>query len=320
MGEAAAVDRAYIDSLFDRAQTLEDESRYDDAFEAFVHANAAERSASDAADYNRRNTVFMENIEWLFREELFARHHAGHASRAPIFLVGMMRSGSTLVEQILDTHSKVTGLGEITKLEEVAKLRYPFPGPPPGPRHFIELGEDYLSAVRAMGWKDTPRFTDKQLANYWYIGVIHLTFPRAVILHCVRDPIDTCLSCFRANFNVAAPIYNDLADIGAYYVCYRRTMEHWEKVLPGRVVTVDHEALVSDFPAEARRIVETCGLRWEEECLRFYENQRRVNTVSFQQVQRPIFDSSVGRWRRYERHLGPLIRALGPYAEGALES
>jgi|SRR5579871_3684442 len=315
VGEAAG--QAAGDDLFARAQALEDDGRHDEAFEAFAHANAVRRASLDPAGFARHSAELLENIKWLFAENLFQRRHVGHSSRAPVFIVGMMRSGSTLVEQVLDSHSKVTGLGEIFTFEEVAKLRYPFPAPPPSPRHFVELGEDYLKAVQAIGWPNTPRFVDKQLANFWYVGAIHLTFPNATILHCVRDPIDTCLSCFRANFNAAAPIFFDLADIGAHYVRYRRMMDHWEDVLPGRLVTVDHEAMIADFPDQAQRLIEACGLRWEKGCLRFYENQRRVYTASFEQVRRPIFNESVGRWRRYERHLGPLKESLGPYAAGA---
>jgi hypothetical protein len=299
---------------FATARQLEREGRYDDAFRAFERANALKRSTLDADAHAAQYALLVENVEWLFGPEVFARHRGGDRSRAPIFIVGLPRSGSTLIEQILDTHSLVQGMGELNSFRNLAKQRYPFPGPPPGRRHFPDLAADYLADVRSQGWRGAPHFTDKQLNNIWFIGSIHLAFPRATIIHCVRDPLDTCLSCFRSDFAEAEPIYYGLADIGAHYARYRRIVNHWEKVLPGRVIAVDHEALVADFPNQARRLVEACGLRWEEGCLRFYENPRTVLTSSRDQVRRPIFHDSVGRWRHYEPHLGPLLRALGPHA------
>ncbi len=153
------------------------------------------------------------------------------------------------------------------------------------------------------------------LGNYMHIGMIHLIFPHAIILDAVRDPVDNGLACFRKLFRTGNEWTYDLADIGAQYLRYRRMMAHWETVLPGRVVSVSHEELVADPEHKIRWLVEqACGLTWDDACLSFHETRRPVRTASVAQVRQPIFRTSVERWRRYARHLGPLFAALGPYA------
>jgi len=177
------------------------------------------------------------------------------------------------------------------------------------------LARRYLEAMRARGWRSAGRFVDKTLENYLHVGAVARMFPRAVILHAVRDPMDTCLSCYRQLFADGAETLYDLADIGAEYVVYRQVMAHWARVLPGRVIEVDHEALVTDPEARIRWLVsEVCGLPWNDACLAFHEAGGAVRTASSAQVRQPIFRTSLDRWRRYESHLGPLIAALGPYA------
>ena len=169
--------------------------------------------------------------------------------------------------------------------------------------------------MHARGWTSAPRFVDKMLGNYLQVGMIHLMFPNAVILHSVRDAADTCLSAFRQQFASGNETSYDLAEIGADYVLYRRMMEHWTQVLPGRVIDVGHEALVADPERRIRWLVtQACGLEWNDACLAFHANRRAVHTASVTQVRRPIFTTSVQRWRRYSKHLGPLFDALGPYA------
>ena len=150
--------------------------------------------------------------------------------------------------------------------------------------------------------------------NYSEIGMIHLCLPNAVILHSVRDPVDTCLGCYKQIFVSGHETTYDLTLVGKTYVLYRRLMEHWNRVLPGRVVDVVYEKLVADPETEIRRLLTVCGLPWDDACLRFHENQRSVRTASSSQVRQPIYKSSLQRWRRYEKHLGPLLEALGPYA------
>jgi len=169
--------------------------------------------------------------------------------------------------------------------------------------------------MRERGWKTAPRFVDKTLENHLRVGMIHLMFPGAVILHSVRDPVDTCLACYRQLFASGAETLYDLGEIGEAYVRYRQVMQHWASVLPDRVIEVSHEALVADPEARIRWLVtEACGLTWDPTCLDFHRTEGAVRTGSAAQVRRPIFQTSLQRWRRYEAHLGPLFEALGPYA------
>ena len=177
------------------------------------------------------------------------------------------------------------------------------------------LGDSYLEKLRAMGWRKTPFVIDKMLGNYLHIGMIHLVFPRATILHCVRDPVDTCLAEFRKLFRTGNEWTYDLRDLGAHYQRYREMMAHWQAVLPpGRIIDVDHEELVADPDTKIRWLTDSCHLKWDDACLRFYATTRPVRTASIAQVRQPIFKTSVQRWRSYEKHLGPLFEALGPFA------
>ena len=222
----------------------------------------------------------------------------------------MPRSGSTLIEQILAAHPQVTALGETAALPPMLERGFPA-----AKAEVRRAARRYLEAMRARGWRGAGRFVDKTLENYLHVGAIALMFPKAVILHAVRDPVDTCLSCYRQLFASGGETLYDLADIGAEYAAYRGVMEHWGRVLPGRVVDVDHEALVADPERRIRWLVtEACGLAWNDACLRFHEAAGPVRTASSGQVRQPIFTTSVARWRRYERELAPLLAALGPYA------
>jgi tetratricopeptide (TPR) repeat protein len=331
-----------VGAYFSLGDLYERQRRYDDAFAAFAAANRMRRekltepveddpkpvieppSARARAEdpdkiAERHANVVARNIG-LFTPELFARHQGkGHASRAPIFIVGMPRSGSTLIEQILASHPKVEGLGECGAIHAAVQAKYPYqPNPPDAendPEHFRRMADDYLTRLRALGWGKSPRVIDKMLGNYMHIGMIALMFPHAIILNSVRDPVDTCLACFRKLFRSGNELTYDLADVGALYVRYRQMMAHWDAVLPDRVITVSHEELVADPERRIRWLVtEACGLKWDEACLRFHATKRAVRTASVAQVRQPIFSTSIARWRRYERHLGPLFAALGPYA------
>jgi hypothetical protein len=255
----------------------------------------------------------------IFTTEFLARHSGkGHQSAAPIFILGMPRSGSTLLEQILSSHGKVEGLGEAPAPCRTTRGRFPNvseAGAEDDPTFFRKLAEDYLARQRAFGWRKAPFLADKLLGNYLSIGMIHLMFPNATILHSVRDPVDTCFACFRQSFRTGNETTYDLRDIGEHYLRYRGMMAHWEAVLPGRVVNVVHEELVTDPDRKIRWLIEgACKLKWDENCLRFHQTKRSVRTASIAQVRQPIFSSSVQRWRRYAHHLGPLLQALGPYA------
>jgi hypothetical protein len=178
-----------------------------------------------------------------------------------------------------------------------------------------ELAEAYLGLMRQRGWNGADRFVDKTLENHLRVGMIHLMFPKAVILDSTRDPVDTCLSCYRQLFTEGNETLYDLGQIGRAYVRYRRVMEHWDRVLPGRVIRVAHERLVADTQAQIRGLVgDACKLDWDPACLRFHEAEGSVRTASAAQVRLPVFSTSIGRWKRLAGELAPLMKALGPYA------
>jgi tetratricopeptide (TPR) repeat protein len=237
--------------------------------------------------------------------------HRGSTSAAPIFVVGMPRSGSSLIEQILSSHRLVQSMGENAALCVVDQH---FAGPEQKIR-WRDLAEAYLGSMRQRGWNVADRFVDKTLENHLRVGMIHLMFPESVILHSTRDPVDTCLSCYRQLFTEGNETLYDLGQIGRAYVRYRRVMEHWERVLPGRVIRVEHEKLVADPEGQIRWLVaDACKLDWDPACLRFYETAGSVRTASAAQVRLPVFSTSIGRWARFANELEPLLKALGPYA------
>jgi hypothetical protein len=256
----------------------------------------------------------MRSARGTHTPEFFARHRAGGIeSAAPIFIVGMPRSGSTLLEQILSSHPKVHGLGETLAFPNALAREAPAPRQPSNP-FFRRVGDTYLAALKELGWSGEGHVVDKLPGNFVNVGAIHLALPRATIVHSLRDPIDTCFSCFRHLFRDRNETTYDLAAMGRYYVAYRELMNYWDSVLPGRVVHVRYEDLLDDPEAQIRRLVAACGLEWNDACLRFHESGRAVKTSSAVQVRQALFTSSRARWRPYERHLTPLIGALGAYA------
>jgi tetratricopeptide (TPR) repeat protein len=303
-----------IGLFFALGEVLERRGRDDEAFAAFAEGNRLKRAALDARPETRPAALLAAHVASARRVMATPLPAAdGLSTDAPIFIVGMPRCGSTLLERILSSHSQVTALGETAALPRLLEA-----GALAGEADQAAvrgLARRYLEAMRARGWRSAGRFVDKTLENYLHVGAVARMFPRAVILHAVRDPMDTCLSCYRQLFADGAETLYDLADIGAEYVVYRQVMAHWARVLPGRVIEVDHEALVTDPEARIRWLVsEVCGLPWNDACLAFHEAGGAVRTASSAQVRQPIFRTSLDRWRRYESHLGPLIAALGPYA------
>ena len=268
-----------------------------------VRPDALERTHDLAARFvvDRFDQAFLQR-----------RLHRGSTSAAPIFVIGMPRSGSSLIERILSSHRHVQSMGENSALSAVVDRGFT---ELQGAAHWDDLAEAYLGSMRQRGWKHADRFVDKTLENHLRVGMIHLMFPKSVILDSTRDPVDTCLSCYRQLFTEGNETLYDLGQIGRAYVRYRRVMEHWERVLPGRVIRVEHEKLVADTEGQIRWLVaDACKLDWDPACLRFYEAAGVVRTASAAQVRRPMFSTSIGRWARFASELEPLLRALGPYA------
>ena len=305
--------------LFALGKALEDRGDHDRAFAALAQANALQRASLtfDIAAYERR----AAEIAQVFDTALFERlAGAALTSERPIFVVGMARSGTTLVEQILSAHPAVQGAGETATLaklvEQVDGAAYPAWARTMTAVGARGLAQAYLDALPAAGPGET-RVTDKTLSNFEHLGLIQLCLPNAAIIHCRRDPRDVGLSCFANRFSQGQDHTYDLAELGRYWRAYDRLMAHWRAVLPpGRMLDVPYEAVVEDVEGWARRLVAHCGLAWDDACLRFHESGRAVRTGSFAQVRRPIYADSVGRWRRFAGHLGPLLEALGaPWAD-----
>ena len=235
----------------------------------------------------------------------------------------MPRSGTTLTEQICASHPAVHGAGEITKLRRLAKsigfshdslAAFRKSVTAINGEQSRALAADYLSYLRRLS-PEAPRIVDKLPHNFEMVGFIALLFPKARIIHCRRDAIDTCLSCFMTSFNDKHGYNADLQKLGLYYREYDRLMRHWNAILPGRIYECRYETLIADQEAESRRLIEYLGLPWDDACLRFYEHDRSVNTPSRWQVRQPIYTSSVKRWKNYEGRIQPLIEALGDLAD-----
>jgi tetratricopeptide (TPR) repeat protein len=273
--------------------------------------------AYDPAEQRRLidQTIATCTPAWFERVRPF-----GSDSELPIFIVGMMRSGTTLAEQVLASHPAVYGPGE---LMAIARLISSLPlrlGTAVGYPECLSrldapttraLSEEYLQTLRRLGAGSAQRVVDKMPFNYLRLGFIAALFPRARIVHCVRDPVDTCLSCYFQYFAPSHPFSYDLAHLGQFYREYERMMEHWKRVLPVPVFELKYEELTEDPEGLSRRLVAFCDLEWDDRCLRFHETERVVRTASALQVRKGIYRSSVGKWKRYEKHLKPLLEALG---------
>jgi tetratricopeptide (TPR) repeat protein len=296
---------------------------------SFGHHLEGNRLKRQQIDYDEPAVLEeFDRIRAVFTPELMARcAGVGHPGVSPVFILGMPRSGSTLVEQILASHPKVSGAGERLDFgEEVAGLSAS--GGPAFPEMVTALSGEDLEALGAryfrrvsVGAPGTGRITDKMPFNFFFAGLIHLALPKARIIHTMRDPIDTCLSCFSKLFTGQHRCAYDLAELGRYYRAYERLMAHWRRVLPAEVMLdVRYEDVVADLEPQARRIVAHCGLEWDDACLAFHANPRPVRTASAVQVRAPIHAGSIGRWRRYGEMLAPLFDGLGlSGAEGRLD-
>lgn len=301
------------------AKGLEDAGEHEQALEHYITGGKIKRAM---LNYVEEETYgFFDQIKAAFPAEVFAnRPFGGNPSERPVFIVGMPRSGSTLVEQILSAHPEIHGAGEVKYLSNSLNgLRDRFPSLSRYPAMVGELTEgqygvlaqDYLQRISNQAGS-AARITDKLLTNYYFVGLIHLLFPNARIINTRRNPIDNCLSAFTKLFKDDMPHSYDLGELGRYYKKYEDLMEHWNKVLPeGVMKTVVYEDVVRDTEGLAREVIEFINLPWDESCLKFHESSRPVKTASVAQVRKPIYTGSVERWRRYGPGLAPLIAALG---------
>lgn len=298
---------------------LESRQDYDRAFGYFERGNKIRRQA-EYYDPVESEGAHERNIE-IFSQE-FLQQHAGRGDQnpSPIFIVGLPRSGSTLIEQVLASHPQVEGTHELAEVGRTIrdisrilnkKARYPQVLQSFDASNFASMGENYIARTRKFRG-GRKHFTDKNPNNYLHIGLLSLILPNAKIINARRHPLDSCFGSYKQLFAKGQPFSYDLVELGEYYTQYQRIMDHWHDVLPGHVLDVHYEDVVDDLETQVRRILQHCDLPWDDQCLRYYETGRAVKTASSEQVRKPIYKTSVNLWRHYEAHLEPLIEILEP--------
>ncbi len=313
-------DRSRVNFLFALAKASEDAGDFDRAWQFYREGNSLQRSLESYDPV--RTEMTNSELREVFNAELLAEKSGlGNPEPAPIFIVGLPRSGSTLLEQILASHSLVEGTAELPYLGRTATslnhnradgVNYPRAVIELGERHLNALGQKYLQWAEFHRQLDKPRFIDKNPNNFASIGFLHLILPNAKIIDARRYPLDTCLSCYRQLFAKGQSFLYDLQDLGEYYLQYLDMMEHWDTVLPGRVHRIQYEELVTDFEGEVRRLLDYCELPWEDDCINFYQTDRPVRTASSEQVRQPVYTRSIHYWRNYDQHLDELKEILAP--------
>jgi tetratricopeptide (TPR) repeat protein len=310
-------DQQKMHLAFGLGKSFEDIGRYEKAFGFYQSANAIKRGTY--AFSTATVEMNFERLKAVFTENLFSRHQAaGSSDESPIFILGMPRSGTTLVEQILASHAHVYGAGELNDLHGIVASRFTRIDDAGLAESLIQAdsaafsraGGDYIDMIKARA--DSVGFiTDKMPLNFRLIGMIRLMLPKAKIIHCCRDPRDTCLSIFKNYFSREGNYYAyDLGELGRYYTLYRDLMRHWHSVLPGFIYDIHYEDVVADQEGQSRALLAHCTLEWDDACLAFHKTDRPVHTASAVQVRRPIYKDSIQSWKRYETQLAPLFEAL----------
>ncbi len=308
LSKASDDDRTYYH--YGLGKAFEDLEIYDDAFAHYQRGGALRARAQP---YDRRGIEreFAAIKEFFSTDALSELKGLGDLTKRPVFIIGMPRSGSSLVEQILSSHGDVEGLGELLDLEKIARpVMANLAGIDAGHTLWGDMAQQYLSGTAQKATSDASRLVDKGLHNFKLVGLIHVLFPNATILHCRRDPMDSGFSSFALRFAGGHEWSNKLRNVGHYYRQYQDLMAHWQAVLSGRITTITYEDLASDFEPQVRRLLEACALPWDPACLDFYKSDHAVRTASSAQVREPISKSSIGRWRKFEAHLGGLQKEL----------
>ncbi|MEP6546906.1 MAG: sulfotransferase [Gammaproteobacteria bacterium] len=314
---ASSPDAVYLEFALGKA--LEDEEQYTVAFAHYARGNA--RARADLTYDANATTAFVRRFKATFTRSFFAEREGwGSAARDPIFIVGLPRCGSTLLEQILASHSEVEGTRELADIPTMARalasraragtVKYPESMESLDESGVQGLAAHYLGNTRRHRPLGKRRFVDKMLGNFLNIALIQLMFPRATVIDCRRHPMACGFSCYKQLFNPGMNFAYDLREIGLYYRDYTELMEHVDTVLPGRVHRVHYERLIADTEGEVRRLLEFCRLPFESQCLQFHENRRVAQTISSEQVRRPIYAEAVDQWRHFEPWLGSLRIAL----------
>ena len=324
--EAANVqpaDRYHL--CFALGKALEDRGEYAESFAFYERGNALKKTECRyRPEPLERNARLQAAV--CTREFFAARQGFGCPDPSPIFIVGLPRSGSTLIEQILSSHSRVEGTMELADIPRLVQdlrgreqtdsaPRYPGVLADLGAQEFMRVGEKYLDDTRLYR-RGKPFFIDKMPNNFRHLGLIHLLLPNAKIIDARRDPIACCFSNYKQLFASGQQFTYSIEDIARYYRMYAELMAHWNEVLPGRILRIQHEDVVEDLAGNVRRLLDFCELDFETACLEFYKTERTVHSASSEQVRRPIYREGVDQWRHYEPWLGPLKEALGPLVKG----
>lgn len=294
--------------------------------EAFAHYRQANDVRDPSSDFDPGKWVeYTDRIIAAHPEGFFAdRQDFGTASELPVFVLGMPRSGTTLVEQILASHPAVHGAGELHEIRHLvadmpkrigSTRSWPDCLPELEAGSAREMAGEHIARLASLA-PEADRIVDKMPGNFIRLGLIALLFPNARIIHCRRNPVDICLSCYFQNFD-GLEFSTSLANTGFFYQQYERLMAHWRRVVPSAMMDVEYEALVADQETVSRRLIDFLGLEWDDACLAFHESDRSIRTASLWQARQPVYTTSAGRWRRYRSHLGPLLEALGPFAPEA---
>lgn len=303
---------------FAAGKIFDDIGKYRTAFQHFQKGNQLTGRKFDTAAFRQLTKDLLYNAS---QSQAKRMEGAGLDSEVPTFVVGMPRSGTTLVEQILASHSSVFGAGELNDMKfiatgaaSVSRFKVPYPNCLPGiaKDDYGRLAQEYLNRVTAIaGDESVLRIIDKHPLNFQFIGLIYSLFPNARIIHTVRNPLDTCLSCFFQNFTKGQDYSFDLKSLAYFYNDYRRLMEHWELVYPGKIYTIRYEDLIDNQVEETSRLLDFMGLPFEDECIDFHNTDRKVSTASFSQVRQPIYKSSKQRWLNYSAELADVAAILG---------
>jgi predicted Zn-dependent protease len=307
---------------FALGKAYEDHAEYSKSFEHYAEGNRLRRGQ---ITYRAEDTTrIVERSKEVYTRELFARRGScGSPAPDPIFVLGLPRAGSTLVDQILSSHSQVEGTMELYDMIDLAWSlngsgqaggpgRYPTVVADLAPHELRAIGEKYLERTRVQRKRGAPYFIDKMPNNCLHVGLIALALPNAKIIDVRRHPLGGCFAVFKQHFARGQHFSYDLEEVGRYYRDYVALMDHFDSILPGRIHRVQYEALVDDTESEVRALLDHCGLPFEERCLRFYENDRAVRTASSEQVRQPIYRDGIDQWRHYAAWLAPLEAALGP--------
>ena len=313
-------DTSRVNFLFALAKAHEDRGDYATAWRYYEEGNAKQRLLVNY-DPVLTETVNDELVEYFNADFFRDRAGCGNPDPSPIFIVGMPRSGSTLLEQIIASHSRVEGTSELPYIGRLTKslnrnradgMRYPQVLTELEPRHFNRLGQNYLEMARMHRVEGTPHFIDKMPNNFPLVGFIHAILPNARIIDARRHPLDACTGNLRQLYARGQTFSYDQTDIGEYYLQYQRMMDHWDEVLPGKVLHVQYEHVVADLETQVRRILEFLGLPFEDACVNYHDTDRAVRTASSEQVRQPIYTSGIGYWRNYEDQLRELQEVLEP--------